>query len=386
MTYLYLVSSKILSQDATSIRVLTFCKLLKKLGNEVIIISLDEVKMNTTHYHKDIPIISLRSSSHKTTAKALNFIMYRKRLASVIKKLNNNTHIKGVFFYDIPPHAIQYLKKWTKKQKVKLYHDSVEWYSPEQFKWGRLAWPYTLKNLLNRFFIDTSVSVIAISSYLYNFFIKKGINSTIIPVIMDIDKIPHAKQLQNDKLHILYAGSPGKKDYLKEMIEGLALLRNEERKKIEFCLLGITKQELITKCLISKKTLDICGSSIIAKGRVSRNVVLDHLKYANFTVLLRSPILRYAKAGFPTKVVESLATATPVICNITSDLGEYLKDGNNSLIVDFCEAKSFASTLQKALKLSFRERNILSENARKTAKENFDYRNFEEQFKIFINK
>ena len=60
-----------------------------------------------------------------------------------------------------------------------------------------------------------------------------------------------------------------------------------------------------------------------------------------FDVLLRYSDLRYTKAGFPTKVVESLASATPVITNITSDLEMYLKDGENSVISEGYTAKKW---------------------------------------------
>ena len=39
-------------------------------------------------------------------------------------------------------------------------------------------------------------------------------------------------------------------------------------------------------------------------------------------------------AGFPTKVVESLALGTPVITNLTSDLGFCVFDGRNGVILD----------------------------------------------------
>ncbi|MPT36129.1 MAG: glycosyltransferase family 1 protein [Flavobacterium sp.] len=132
--------------------------------------------------------------------------------------------------------------------------------------------------------------------------------------------------------------------------------------------------------------MERCRKSLIIHGRVKRSVVLDYMKQANFTVLLRSTELRYAKAGFPTKVVESLATATPVMCNITSDLGDYLTDGENALLVKSCSEKEFKNTLEKALALSWEQRNELCLNARKTAEANFDYRNFITQFESFIKE
>ena len=80
---------------------------------------------------------------------------------------------------------------------------------------------------------------------------------------------------------------------------------------------------------ISRDKLEINQNMIRCMGRVPRPVVLQTLQETDFTVLIRDASLRYAKAGFPTKVVESLMSGTPVICNLSSDLDEYLVDGEN---------------------------------------------------------
>jgi glycosyltransferase involved in cell wall biosynthesis len=221
---------------------------------------------------------------------------------------------------------------------------------------------------------------------LNNYFISKGIKSTRIPILLDIKEISIKKKINRDKIKLLYAGSPGKKDYLKEIIDGLALLEKELLLKIEIQLLGVNKDELIKICKVSEQTIEKLRDSLILRGRVSREEVKLQLKESDFTVLLRSPKLRYAKAGFPTKVVESLATSTPVICNITSDLGDYLINEINSLIVKDCSAEAFKNTIVKAIYLSNDEKMNLSINARNTAIHQFDYKKFEHQFQTFIEE
>ena len=384
MAYLYIMANDFAKDNATAVRVFTFCKILEDSGKEVIVISLDEVETNKMHTYKGLKYITLRSSSNELIARVFNFIFHSRRLKKSIVKLSQTYDIEGLFFYDIPAPSIFYLKKIAKNKKIKIFHDSVEWYSPEQFKWGKFALPYILKNLLNRYFIDKQIAVFAISKYLNNFFQSKGIQSTRIPIMLDIKEVSFEKVIVPDKLRLLYAGSPGKKDYLKEIIEGLGRLQKEELEKVELQLLGVNKKQLTEVCLIPESSIKKCGDSLIARGRVSRDEVLKQLEKTDFTVLLRSSELRYAKAGFPTKIVESLATATPVICNITSDLGDYLINGKNSLIVESCSAEAFIITLRKALVLSFQEKQTLCYNARKTAEQEFDYRNFKKQFNTFL--
>lgn len=385
-TYVYVISGRFSSDDAMSIRVMSFCKILKEIGEDVIVVSLDESEPYKIHEHKGVKYISINSGSRALLSRILNHILFKSRLRAVVQKLTVETEIAGVFFYDITPDAIGFLKKYTRKHKIKLFHDSVEWYSPEQFKWGKLALAYRLKNLLNTRIIDKQVSVFAISSYLYKHFKSKGIAVTRVPVMLDMKEVLSEKELDKDKVVLLYAGSPGKKDYLKEIVGGLAQLEQEDLEKVRFHIFGINEKQLTEICSVPAEVIDRCRKSLIIHGRVKRNVVLECMKQANFTVLLRSNELRYAKAGFPTKVVESLATATPVICNITSDLGEYLKDGENALIVNSCSETDFKNTLKKALTLSLEERKTLALNARKTAEDRFDYKNYITQFNSFIKE
>lgn len=384
MYYVYVTIEKILSETAPATRILSDANLLTQTGKKVIILSLDKIKPGVSISFQGIEIISLRSLSNSIWQRASNLIMHKKRLKDSLIKLYNEYVIEGIFFYDIPPHSILYLKKFAKKQNIKIFHDSVEWYSPQQFKWGKFALPFVLKNIMNRRIIDKQVSVITISRFLQNYFKAKGIKTIRIPIIMDMERIACEKKKQEGKLKILYAGSPGRKDYLNMIIEGMSLLLKEDLNNIEFNVLGITQQQLIQNCDVNENFLVKCGDNIMAHGRVTREEVLEYLKYTDFTVLLRDPDLRYSKAGFPTKVVESLATATPVICNLTSDLGEYLKNGDNCLIVNSCSATELAETLKRAIALSANEKRLLSYNARKTAEKNFDFRNYITEFSKFL--
>ena len=223
----------------------------------------------------------------------------------------------------------------------------------------------------NRRWIDKSVSVVAISSYLQKHFESRGIDTVRIPVILDIQNTACEKRTCEDKTVFVYAGAPGKKDYLKTIIKGFALIPPE--------LKG-----LIQSCDADLQDLNIIAENIKCLGRVAREKVLENLSEADFTVLLRSEEQRYAKAGFPTKVVESLAIATPVISNLTSDLGMYLRDGNNAMIVSDCSPEAFADSIKRALMLSFEERRSMQRNARQTAEEHFDHRQYEEILKRFI--
>ena len=121
-------------------------------------------------------------------------------------------------------------------------------------------------------------------------------------------------------------------------------------------------------------------------GRVERLVVLEQLQSADFAFLLRPAQERYAMAGFPTKVVEGLASGLPILCNDSSDLALYLRDGVNSVMIDDCSVESCVKALRKVLTYSREELNEMKIAARKTAEENFDWRLYIGTFEALINQ
>lgn len=328
-----------------------------------------------------IKYTSLRSKSNSLLSRIANYIMYKKRLKQFI---SINGPYSDILYVNAPPSSLFFLKKYAMKHNINLYHDSVEWYSPEEFLFGKFSRRYRNKEALNTKWIDKQFKVFAISSFLHHHFMNKGISSLIIPAIMDKDGISFNKKKVNNKLVLSYAGHIGKKDYIKEMLEGLALLNSEELEKIEFNIFGANETELKRVTGISEEVFHKIKSKLNCRGRVPREVVLQCLVGTDFTVLLRHPELRYAKAGFPTKVVESLFSATPVICNISSDLDKYLMDNKNAIIVEGCSAESFARSIKKALRLTDDNIKNMQIDARETAERFFDYRIYIDQVRNFL--
>ncbi len=283
-----------------------------------------------------------------------------------------------LYIYDLPINVMIFLKKYAKKHKIQLIHDSVEWYSKEQFKFGRLDIRYQLKNILNKHIIDKNFKVVAISQYLYDYFSSKGIQTVRIPVIMDAEDIKFNKTHNNsDKLILMYAGSPGKKDNLLTVINGIKLLGEAQKSKVELRIFGVSKENFQIE---DENTIN----NVKFYGRVKHNIIMKSLEEADFTVLIRNSNSRYAKAGFPTKVVESLATGTPIILNDSSDIGKYLEDGQECIFVKDCNKEEFAKGMIRALELTIEEKKQMKEYARKCALEKFNYTNYEKEIKNLI--
>ena len=354
--------------DAGSLRQYQLAVMLRELGHDVLVVGLGETNNRQIEKKGEIDYISFRYGDNKLQNKVLSHLLYWKNL----KKLLDDYDPDVILMDDLGPSKTIKLKQYCKARQIRLIHDSVEWYSPEQFKHGKFSLGYIRKDILNRFLIDKSCGVIAISRYLEEHFKAKGCRCVRIPIVITEADLCKEKDLPEDKVVFTYAGQPGKKDYLHVMLDAFALLPDELLRRVVFNIVGCTKEQMIAAG-ISVEVLNKLDQLLIVHGRVSHDEVLQILKGTHFTLLMRSPEQRYAKAGFPTKVVESLSMSTPVICNLTSDLGEYLVDDENALLVEECSPNALQRQLYRASRMSTAQLFDMCCNAYETASKRFNY-------------
>ena len=218
--------------------------------------------------------------------------------------------------------------------------------------------------------IDKNFGVIGISSFLQEMFNARGIRSVRIPFVLSSDTV-ECKLASNDRVEIAYVGRPSRrKDYLKDFIDALAQLSGQELCRIHLTIVGVNMQQLKDNYFISQETIDYLGSSLDAKGLVPREEAMKILSGADFTVLYRSDKEVYAKAGFPTKFCESMMSGVPMITNLTSDLGMYLVNEKNGLVISGKE--TIVECYRKAINMSKAELYDMKLQARKTAEESLD--------------
>lgn len=226
--------------------------------------------------------------------------------------------------------------------------------------------------------------VIAISQYLADYFRDKKLKVCRIPVIMDINESESCSEDINrdnlDTVRLIYAGSPASKDHLKEMIDAINLLNSSETQRFSLSVFGVNEEQMRTMCAIDK-----LPKNVTVYGRVQRERIVRELQSADFSVLLRLADERYAKAGFPTKAVEAMSNGVAMMCNLSSDLGLYLRNGENALVVKDCTSEAVADTLRQVIKLQRSEIEMIKFNAKKTAKEYFDYRLYIDTLKDLIS-
>lgn len=369
--------------DAGALREETLAKLIKSMGHEVMVVGLGKSTGLEWREYKGISYLSLRKGKRSLVTRFLDREMYYSRLKRYVLEQQG---FDAIVITGGSVKALARIKKYASHRGIRLVFDCVEWYSPEQFALGSKSKAYRDRNYIVTRLIDKQFGVIAISSYLERYFRDKEITTVRIPAILDVLSMSPSLSTENERTVFMYSGVPGRKDYLKEMIAGFGRLNPEEIEALEIRLVGVTLEQLVEKCGVSADDIDKLRESLKCYGRIPHDEVLKMLKTADYTVLLRRGDLRYAKAGFPTKFVESLSIGTPVICNLTSDLGMFVNDGRNSLIVESCSAEDMARSVRKALCLDAKEKRSLREEARNTAERYFDYHQFHHAMETVLGR
>ena len=273
-----------------------------------------------------------------------------------------------ILYSGYTPYLLQ-LKGWCRRARTPLIFDAVEWYtaaSPLRFLTSPYLWQTELAMRVLTRRLD---GVIAISRYLEDWYAKAGLPVARVAPTLDVAGMAPGPGGDAGRLSLVYAGTPGKaKDQLNEIVAAVRAVDPEGRRLV-LDVFGPTIPEILRLPSMRGEA----SPAIIAHGPVSHADAMAAVGRADFSILARRPD-RVSTAGFPTKVVESLAVGTPVIANLTGDLGEHLVDGENSLICAGYRAEAVAGALERALALTADERARMRIGSRRTAEANFDYR------------
>lgn len=268
------------------------------------------------------------------------------------------------------------LQRWTRSEGAKFVADLVEWYDGSHLplgRWGPLAWD-------NRRMMETvayrSDGVIVISSYLERHFGDRNFPVLRVPPTLNMSAEPWGLPLERSRQRLVYCGSPGRKDRLDLVIQALEVL-DPRGERFELLVAGPSQEELKRFC---SAELPLNVSSV---GQIEPAAARELVRSADWMPMIRQDA-QYAHAGFPTKVAEALSAGTPVIANITSDLGDVLMDGRTAVVVSRPDLESVVAALERADGLGRRERKSMSTHARRVAEEYFDQEAYAVPLRQFI--
>lgn len=290
-----------------------------------------------------------------------------------------------------PSHVIVYggsaqymfqLLPWCRRNRISLIVDVVEWYDPRQLSGGFFGPFYIFAKMSLLYQYPQCDGIIAISSHLTEHYRNKGCRVVCIPPTLDVGRLSLNTNIEKDsasRLTLVYAGTPGKKDLLGNVIRGIAQV-DPFGERVRLLIIGPSLSQV-------KKLLNSAEPPPFVEvlGRVPQTDVPRVIQQADFSVLLREPLL-FAQAGFPTKIVETMANGTPVIANLTSDIGLYLHDGVEGLVCRDHSTTAFVEALQRSLLLTCTELIEMRRAARKQAEYSFDFREYTKTLSDFLDE
>ncbi|EOW6803693.1 glycosyltransferase [Cronobacter muytjensii] len=277
-----------------------------------------------------------KSISDKTQHKS--FSVLDKKYKSKFRKLNNFLFMgvkiipwmitnKGryshIFIYNTPFLFSLVIFLLSKVLHKKVILDSTEWYESEHLVGGKYG-AASLENWCRMFLAYPLFNnIIAISTYLENFYNKKRKNIIKIPPLSDQYYEPHLNDKCNSTLSFFYAGSPGKKDRLDNFVEDL--LRSKTMGiNLKFYIAGIDKTKFLELYPAYRAKDKVLDERFVFLGRIPMTEVFTWYAKVNYCVFFREN-KRYALAGFPSKYVEAISHGIPVITNAIGDISTELK-------------------------------------------------------------
>lgn len=372
----YVVPFAFPSGGAGARRVLGNAQSLNAVGYDVLVISAQTngVGLPPRPFAPGISIVSTgeRHSEHLPRAlKRARYALMGRRTRRVIATAKEP--LTAVILYSgYTPYLLQ-LSGLCRRRGIPLLFDAVEWYSASSTL-RFMASPYLWNTeFAMRALVPRLSGVIAISSYLANYYRTRGLAVAQVPPTLDTRAVTPRFDggTGGSRLRLAYCGSASN-DSLGTVI---AALMRVDPLGVRFTL-DISGPSVDEVALIAGLSRGSTLPAVLnAHGRASHAEALEIKRAADFSIFLRE-INRVSTAGFPTKFAESLTLGTPVITNLTSDLAEDLRDGENGLVCPHPTLEALLPVLERAHVLRGNRLAAMRRSARASAEARFDIQRY----------
>lgn len=342
-TIVYIGNFSFPSENSAGIRVLNNGYLLRSLGYEVMYIGLS----------KELDKFKNLKSTCKTYDNFKYFAFpYPKGIKDWLYFSTQLKEVKGLLKEVKPFSVIAYgsisnvffallLGLWCKSSKIKFITDCVDWLSGGSggmlFRIGKRVDTELQKRYVNA----SGDGVIAVSSFLAEYYKKKGCKTLVVPPLSkNTVKICSNKYVIKDKtIKLIYAGFPfptGRRvkdtSFFKDRIDiSIELLSNLKAREFSFDIFGLTQSDYLRNVPEHTLLLETLGEKIRFHGVVSNGDVVCNVSKSDYFFLFRDNN-RMTNSGFPSKIVEAVSIGIPVITTHTSDLSKYIQEGKNGYI------------------------------------------------------
>ena len=290
----------------------------------------EDVKMGEGYSYLELP-------STLNTLGLFKVPEIEKRIIEYLNGIEIANSIKYLISYQCPSYSIllKSVIKWCRIHSVKYVVNCADLptfdIQPIPRRYIMAAnWSY-----LHRINKREAVGIIAVSKYIADFYRKDGRSSIIVPPLFDETAFTPQIKERAETTSFVYAGTPfkvtggvanakGMKDRLDKVID-LFLELTKQKIPYIFKIVGIDKKDYLTGVPHHKEPLSEC-KTIEFLGRHSHTETLQIVSEADYSINYRDENLM-TKAGFSTKIVESISVGTPIVMNSISDTFEYVEEG-----------------------------------------------------------
>lgn len=371
---LYIGGFELPDKNAAAHRVLNNAKIMRELGYEVVFLSVDKnLPFNSSLMDTKKEIEGFTSWFIPYPDSNTQWVHYLSTVKDFIAVAAQCPNLKAVICYNYQAIALVRIMKYCRRNNIKVMADCTEWYSTK----GSSLDYKILKGLDSfwrmRFIHKRLDGLMVISKYLESYY-SKNKNLIRIPPLVDLgeEKWRSLPGNEVEPIKFVYAGSPGgrKKDKLDLLIK--AFYELDSYYDFLFTIVGISREKHLQYYGEQASMLDVLGTKVVFLGRLSHIESLEQVKGADFTIFMREDT-RVNNAGFPTKFAESISCGVPVITNKTSNLSDYLRDGENGFWLE----RNIAATLQRILTLESSQLQVMKQRVERSS---FDYHAYLDEF------
>ena len=386
MKIVYAGAFRLPNEDAAAARVLNNAKAFAKTDHEVFVIGWggkyreEDLCEDRTYKVDGIEYyITNELESSGFIGKVKSYLRRGRATTRILESMNRQPDV--IILYNATDGWTKRMLRYCEKHHIYLVNDITEWYDNKE-----LYFFQRLHNWINMTRTQHHVkNKILISSYLGEYYSES--NNVIIPPLCDQKDKKWNNEICDDRVKpyngitLIYAGTPARKDCLHTVINVVNQLAYEGR-PIRFLILGCDRQTYLNDFKSYFKETDL-HENILFLGRVSQDLVPAYYKKADFMVLLREPT-RKSMAGFPTKVAEAITAGVPVITNNTSDLAQYIQDGQNGFILNYHDGEALYQLLSnRILGLAESQIQTIKLQTRETSRL-FQYEKYISDFNTFL--
>ena len=305
--------------DAAALRVSAVGDLFERAGCSVAFAGWEGNRPEGAHYrykgHDCYSQAEFREQRRGPFGRLSGFLL---RGSKTLGWLSHNRRFDVVVAYNPPALFALGLLLLARRWNIRVVLDSTEWYEGEHLPGGAHG-PAALENWVRmRLVYPLFRHVICISRFLEQHF--DGRNVVNIPPLGGVVMIPTQRPDISAGVFFVYAGDAGKKDRLMPFIQALPTLQIAFQRPVLLRIAGLERETLYKAMRAAGMAVDNYSPYVECIGRVSRDDVMRLYGMSHFSVLFRED-KRYARAGFPTKAVESWSCGCPIIANRVGDLG-----------------------------------------------------------------